>query len=61
MLKLAVLGSPINHSLSPRIHQAAYELMGVAASYERFEVDEDSFKYFIETHQDWTGFSLTMT
>ena len=60
MLKLAVLGSPINHSLSPRIHQAAYELMGVAASYERFEVDEDSFKDFIETHQDWNGFSLTM-
>lgn len=60
MLKLAVLGSPISHSLSPRIHQAAYEMMGVAASYERFEVAEDSFENFFHTHQDWNGFSLTM-
>jgi shikimate dehydrogenase len=32
MIKAAVLGSPISHSLSPALHKRAYELLGVVAS-----------------------------
>ncbi|NDC51721.1 MAG: shikimate dehydrogenase [Actinobacteria bacterium] len=60
MLKLAVLGSPINHSLSPQIHSEAYRLLGIEASYERFQVEEESFSTFMKSHADWNGFSLTM-
>ena len=60
MLKLAVLGSPISHSLSPQIHTEAYRILGIEADYGRFEVDEASLGSFIKTHTDWSGFSLTM-
>jgi shikimate dehydrogenase len=37
----AVLGSPIAHSLSPRLHQAAYDALGLTAwSYRAVECDE---------------------
>jgi len=62
MIKAAVLGSPIQHSLSPLIHKKAYEILGVEGSYERFDINADKFDAFIEStlHQPWTGFSMTM-
>lgn len=36
----AVLGSPVNHSLSPMMQQAAFDRAGVEARYYRIEVDE---------------------
>ncbi len=36
--RLAVLGSPIAHSLSPALHAAAYETLGLGWSYGRHEV-----------------------
>ena len=38
MIKAAVFGSPISHSLSPVIHQRAYEILGWEWEYERHEV-----------------------
>ncbi|MFM8446039.1 MAG: shikimate dehydrogenase, partial [Actinomycetota bacterium] len=62
MMKLAVLGSPISHSLSPKIHGAAYQTLGLQAEYGSHEVPESIFLDFIETHSPskWRGFSLTM-
>ena len=62
MIKAAVLGSPISHSLSPALHKRAYELLGVAASYGAIELrPELAGDFFLEALQeDWTGFSLTM-
>lgn len=62
MKRLAVLGSPIEHSLSPLIHNVAYRELGIAAQYEKFEVSAANFRDFMESHQpvDWNGFSLTM-
>lgn len=61
-MKLAVLGSPISHSLSPKIHGAAYQALGLQAEYGSHEVAESSFLDFIESHSpsEWRGFSLTM-
>ncbi|MFZ3132169.1 MAG: shikimate dehydrogenase [Desulfosporosinus sp.] len=34
----AVIGDPIEHSLSPRMHNAGYEAIGINAEYQRFHV-----------------------
>ena len=62
MIKAAVLGSPISHSLSPVIHQRAYEILGIPATYEAILCDEADFPEFLRkiADQSWTGFSLTM-
>jgi len=62
MIKAAVLGSPITHSLSPALHKRAYELLGVPASYGLIELTPDRALDFFKgaLEEDWTGFSLTM-
>lgn len=37
---LAVLGSPVSHSLSPVMHRAGLEALGLDGSYEAIDVDE---------------------
>ncbi|MEU0601604.1 shikimate dehydrogenase [Streptomyces sp. NPDC006393] len=60
--RAAVLGSPIAHSLSPVLHRAAYEELGLADwSYDRFEIDEEALPAFLEgLGPEWAGLSLTM-
>jgi len=59
--KLAVLGSPIAHSKSPLLHQAAYEALGMDWSYEAIDVTEDALPEFIAgLGPEWRGLSLTM-
>lgn len=61
MIKAAVLGSPISHSLSPVIHQRAYEILGWKWSYERHEVKSGELASFLELQRDtFRGLSLTM-
>lgn len=56
-----VLGSPISHSLSPVLHNAAYQALGIDWDYTRHEVDVESFRSFInELDDSWAGVSLTM-
>ncbi|MFE6737936.1 shikimate dehydrogenase [Streptomyces tubercidicus] len=60
--KAAVLGSPIAHSLSPVLHRAAYEALGLRDwTYDRFEVDEVSLPgFWAGLGPEWRGLSLTM-
>ncbi|MCM2579462.1 shikimate dehydrogenase [Streptomyces meridianus] len=61
--RAAVLGSPIAHSLSPELHRAAYEALGLTGwAYDRFEVDEAALPGFLAELPpgDWAGLSLTM-
>jgi shikimate dehydrogenase len=58
---LAVLGSPIAHSKSPRLHAAAYRVLGLPWTYSAVEVVEGSLGAFINTcDASWRGLSLTM-
>ncbi len=41
-LRLAVIGHPIAHSLSPRMHSRALEVLGVAGSYTALDVAPDA-------------------
>jgi shikimate dehydrogenase len=57
----AVLGSPIEHSLSPALHSAAYEYLGLNWHYGLYEVDEAALPDFIHgLDSSWRGLSLTM-
>lgn len=60
--KVAVLGHPISHSLSPVLHRAAYAALGLAHwSYTAIDVTEDQLPAFIASLSDeWAGLSLTM-
>ncbi|MFD0271160.1 shikimate dehydrogenase [Streptomyces sp. NPDC127106] len=61
-IRAAVLGSPIEHSLSPVLHRAAYQELGLDDwSYDRFEVDEAALPEFVSgLGPEWAGLSLTM-
>ena len=49
LISAGVLGSPISHSLSPLLHNAAYKFLGVAASYSAFEVRSGNLQSFLDT------------
>ena len=56
-----MLGSPIEHSLSPVLHRAAYASVGLDWSYDAREVREADLSNFIDTlDETWRGLSLTM-
>lgn len=62
--RAAVLGSPIAHSLSPALHNAAYLALGLEGKYDAVEVNSGELITFMrqvrETDANWIGFSLTM-
>ncbi len=61
-MRAAVLGSPIEHSLSPALHSAGYAALGLADwSYERHRVEEAELPGFVAgLGPDWRGLSCTM-
>lgn len=59
--RCAVLGSPIKHSLSPVLHRAAYDYLGLAWRYDAIEVPEGTLGEFLDgLDESWRGLSLTM-
>ena len=62
MIRAAVLGKPITHSLSPLVHGLIYEELGLEHEYTRFELDVTEAITFLreEISKGWSGFSLTM-
>jgi shikimate dehydrogenase len=59
--RCAVVGSPVQHSLSPTMHRAAYRELGLDWTYEAIEVDPDGLPAFLDDlDQEWRGLSLTM-
>lgn len=59
MINAAVLGSPINHSLSPVLHRVAYELLGLKSNYEAIEIQAGDLSAFLQK-TDKNCLSLTM-
>ncbi|WP_248960079.1 shikimate dehydrogenase [Sphaerisporangium perillae] len=60
--RAAVLGSPIAHSLSPCLHRAAYQALGLRGwRYDAIECDERGLAGLLATMgPEWAGLSLTM-
>jgi shikimate dehydrogenase len=59
MKKYAVIGNPLGHSLSPIMHNAAFEAMDVDAKYEALEVEhlERGYKHLKE---NYAGINVTI-
>jgi len=59
--RAAVLGSPIAHSLSPVLHAAAYQVLGLRWSYSAIECDEAQLPgVLMGLDESFVGLSLTM-
>jgi shikimate dehydrogenase len=59
--RCAVLGFPIDHSLSPTLHRAAYVALGLDWTYDRFALTADQLPDFVAgLDQSWRGLSVTM-
>ena len=60
-MKCAVLGDPIAHSLSPVLHRAAYDDLGLDWTYEAIRVASGGLTEFLSAlGDDVRGLSLTM-
>lgn len=60
-MRCAVLGDPIEHSLSPALHRAAYAALGLDWSYDAVRVPAGGLAAYVEgLGPEWRGLSLTM-
>jgi len=60
-VRCAVLGDPIEHSLSPVLHRAAYAALGLDWTYEAVRVPAGGLAAYVAGLGDeWRGLSLTM-
>ncbi len=55
-----VLGRPVGHSLSPVLHRAAYEALGLDWTYTAIDCGVDELAATLAARRDWAGFSCTM-
>lgn len=56
-----VVGSPIEHSRSPQLHNAAYKKLNLPHTFDRFQADEASKVYdALMTKEDFGGLAVTM-
>jgi len=62
MSRFALLGNPIKHSLSPLMHQAAYEALGLPHTYEAIQTTEADLPKRIEELRkgDFGGLNVTL-
>ena len=61
VMRCAVLGSPIAHSLSPVLHRAAYAALDLPWTYEAVECAEAGLPELLAgLGAEWRGLSLTM-
>lgn len=58
--RAAVLGRPIEHSLSPVLHRAAYAALGLDWVYEVIDCGPDDLVAVLAARSHWAGFSCTM-
>ncbi|HEY5738946.1 MAG TPA: shikimate dehydrogenase [Gammaproteobacteria bacterium] len=60
--RYAVVGNPISHSLSPRIHARFAEQTGQALSYQAIELDVDGFRSGVQDlqQQGYAGLNVTV-
>ena len=61
-IKLAVIGDPIDHSLSPFMHNSVFEEHGINGIYLPFRVKDSETAKFAEmaAYLDFSGFNATM-
>ena len=59
--KYAVIGDPIKHSMSPQMHNAAFEALGIDAEYSAIHVKKDDLAKFADhAKKELAGFNVTV-
>lgn len=60
--RLAVIGKPVAHSWSPRLHRAAYAALGIEAEYDAVEVEPGQAHRALDRMcvERWTGVNVTV-
>lgn len=59
--RCAVVGRPVTHSLSPVMHRAAYDALGLDWTYEAVELADGELAGFADgLDESWRGLSVTM-
>ena len=48
-MKFAVIGNPVGHSISPALHSAVYEQLGIDAKYDKIHVPEEDLGAFVDS------------
>lgn len=56
----ALIGYPLGHSMSPRIHKKLFELAGIKADYELKEIKPEDLKNGYDYLRSLTGFNITI-
>lgn len=63
MIKFALIGHPVSHSLSPLIHNTAFEKSGLDARYEAIDLPPDRFDVVFQEmlrNGEFRGFNVTL-
>lgn len=57
-----ILGHPVSHSLSPAMHNAGFEALGINAEYKQFDVPSNELEVFVRgfARSNLSGFSVTI-
>ena len=61
-MKFAVIGHPVAHSLSPKMHQANFKAIGFDGTYEKFDVAPEDVESFVRAKQreGYAGLNVTV-
>ena len=61
-MKFAVIGHPVAHSLSPKMHQANFKAIGFDGTYEEFDVAPEDVASFVREKQreGYAGLNVTV-
>ncbi|KZE68454.1 shikimate dehydrogenase [Fictibacillus phosphorivorans] len=62
MIKALVIGDPIEHSLSPVMHNEAFKQTGISGTYEKQRVKSEDLEVFIKTlkESNYAGCNVTI-
>ena len=59
MKKFAVIGNPINHSLSPLMHESIFKQIGLKASYDKIQIEPFELEKFVRSNK-LDGYNVTI-
>lgn len=58
--KFGIIAHPVEHSLSPAMHNAAFQALGIDATFEKFDVKPEELEDFLKAHANYEGFSVSL-
>ena len=61
MKKFFVIGNPIDHSLSPKLHNYWFKKNNIEAIYDKKELNSDNLKNFISGIKEKKIFGINVT